>query len=105
MSERPSSVVAERAVRYLYSSGKPASSIRLARELLSLTVADEEQATVVLRAAFVGDPRLLYDDGAWRQAPRESVPQPATLEPDVAFVLVVGQRVAPRAPFGMTAVA
>ena len=106
MSERPSSVVAERAVRYLHSSGKPASSVRLARELLSLTVADEDQATRVLSAAFVGDPRLVYGDGAWRQAARDpAAAAREPLEPDVAFVLVAGARLAPRAPFTMTAVA
>jgi hypothetical protein len=109
MSSRPSSVVAERAVRYLHSSGQPASSVRLARELLSLAVADEDQATRVLSAAFVGDPRLVYDQGAWRQAVPEGVRtaavQASPPEPDVTFVLVVGARLAPRAPFTMTAVA
>jgi hypothetical protein len=110
LSERPSSVVAERAVRYLHSSGKPASSVRLARELLSLAVADEETAKQVLSAAFLDDPRLVYDDGAWRPAvaalagiaPENPAPPP---EPDIAFVLVMGQREAKRAPFAMTAVA
>lgn len=97
-------------MRYLYSSGKPASSVRLARELLSLTVADEEQATRVLSAAFVGDPRLAYDEGAWRPVSpeRSRTPEAPTMrasEPDVAFVLVAGARVALRAPFTMTAVA
>jgi len=113
MSQRPSSVVAERAVRYLHSSGKPASSVRLARELLSLSVADEEQATRLLSTAFVGDPRLVYGDGAWRQAAREGARVSSTArpeaheahEPDVAFVLVAGARLAPRAPFTMTALA
>jgi hypothetical protein len=84
--------------------------VRLARELLSLAVLDEADATRVLSAAFVGDPRLVYDDGAWRhavieiaKAPEEtSTPSP---EPDLAFVLVAGSREAPRAPFTMTAVA
>ena len=110
MRERPSSVVAERAVRYLHGSGKPASSVRLARELLSLTVADEQQATRVLSAAFVGDPRLVYDDGAWRPAAPAAVAPPGTAaplvpQPDVAFVLVIGARPAPRSPFILTAVA
>jgi len=110
MRERPSSVVAERAVRYLHSSGKPASSVRLARELLSLAVADEQQATRVLRAAFVDDPRLIYDDGAWRPAVpaivgASGVAAPLAPRSDVAFVLVIGARPAPRAPFTMTAVA
>lgn len=110
MRERPSSVVAERAVRYLHGSGKPASSVRLARELLSLTVADEQQATRVLSAAFVGDPRLVYGDGAWRPAAPAVVETPGPAaplvpQPDVAFVLVIGARPAPRSPFILTAVA
>ena len=110
MSERPSSVVAERAVRYLHSSGRPASSVRLARELLSLSVADEQQATRVLSAAFVGDPRLVYDGGAWRPSVPAVLGTTATAaplvpQPDVAFVLVVGARVAARAPFSLAAVA
>ena len=54
MSSRPSSVVAERAVRYLHESGKPASSVHLAREVLSLAVADEEQATLRARCRICG---------------------------------------------------
>jgi hypothetical protein len=107
---RPASVVAERAVRYLHDSGKPASSVRLARELLSLSVADEQRATHVLRAAFVGDPRLAYDDGAWRPCGQAVVGTPGAAaqpvpQPDVAFVLVIGARPAPRAPFVLTAIA
>lgn len=109
MTSRPPSVVAERAVRYLHSSGRPASSVRLARELLSLTVADEAQATRVLEAAFSGDPRLNYDDGAWRQAARPVDRAPAAapsgiLEPDIVFVLVEGGRPASHAAFLLTAV-
>lgn len=102
MSSRPPSVVAERAVRYLHSSGKPASSIRLARALLALTVADEEQARLVLGAAFGNDPRLRYDDGAWREVTIDAAVAP---EPDIAFVLVEGARTVPRGPFTLSAVA
>jgi hypothetical protein len=110
MSSRPSSVVAERAVRYLVSSGKPASSVDLAREVLSLTVSDEERATRVLGAAFADDPRLAYDQGAWRQTSptperSPSAAAPHLHEPDVAFVLVVGLRREAHAPFDMTGVA
>ena len=110
MNKRPASVVAERAVRYLHNSGKPASSVRLARELLALYVADEQQATLVLYAAFLGDPRLVYDDGAWRPAASVAVAAPGTVvppipQPDLAFVLVLGSRPAPGAPFTLTAVA
>src|SRR5258706_15730325 len=110
MSSRPPSVVAERAVRYLHSSGKPASSVRLAREVLSLAVSDEAQATRLLGTAFAEDPRLAYDNGAWREtAPAAERSQGAAEqtrdEPDVAFVLVVGARPEPRAPFKMSGVA
>ena len=107
MSSRPPSVVAERAVRYLHSSGKPASSVRLAREVLSLAVSDEAQATRLLGTAFADDPRLAYDNGAWRQTTpaAERSPGAAAHEPDVAFVLVVGARPEARAPFKMSGVA
>lgn len=109
VSVRPPSIVAERAVRYLYASGRPASSVRLARELLSMTVADEVQATRVLGAAFADDPRLAYDNGAWRHIARKPAegPTPATPDvdgPDLAFVLVEGGRKAQREPFRLTAV-
>lgn len=110
MSDRPFSFVAERAVRYLHDTGKPASSVRLARELLSLAVVDERQATQVLGAAFAGDPRLAYDEGVWRPAASKGAASPGTAAtpipwPDVAFVLVLGGRPAPRAPFALTGVA
>jgi hypothetical protein len=110
MSSRPSSVVAERAVRYLHSSGKPASSVQLAREVLSLAVADEQQATRVLGAAFADDPRLAYESGAWHHteiAPERSpaIAAPPLLEPDLAFVLVVGERAEGRGAFTLTGVA
>jgi hypothetical protein len=110
MSSRPSSVVAERAVRYLHSNGKTASSVELAREVLSLSVSDEAQATRVLGTAFADDPRLAYEAGVWHYAapvparsPHAEDAPPA--EPDIAFVLVVGARRDPRAPFVMTGVA
>lgn len=64
-SGRPVSLVAERAVRYLTDRERPASSIELAREVLSTRVGDEEAATRVLRTAFAGDSRLTYE-GGWR---------------------------------------
>ncbi len=109
MRSRPASFVAERAVRYLHTTGKPEPSVRLARELLSLIVADEEQARRVLDAAFANDPRLTYEDGAWRRAvhspePPKGVAPPGIPEADVAFVLVEGARPAAGAPFALSAV-
>jgi len=109
MSSRLPSLVAERAVRYLHDAGRPISSVKLARELLALSVADELGATQVLGAAFASDPRLTYQDGTWRAVPRP--PGSATAasappaEPDVVFVLVDGGREAPRAAFKITAIA
>lgn len=110
MSARPPSVVAERAVRYLHNSGRATSSVRLARELLALAVADEAHATKVLEAAFAGDPRLAYEDGAWQPVARKAAPDspdaaPDPVEADVTFVLVDGARPVARAPFALTAIA
>jgi hypothetical protein len=108
MTRRPTSVVAERAVRYLRQPSAPATSITLARELLAMRIADERQATAVLGAAFAADPRLVYEAGAWRLAAgpledeRDAPPEEV---PDIAFVLVEGGRVAPRAPVRLTAIA
>lgn len=112
MSRRPASLVAERAVRYLREAPEPAPSVRLARDVLALSVADEEQATRVLDAAFADDPRLAYGAGGWRVTSFPAEPaereEPAAAhedEPDVAFVLVEGTRPAPRAPLQLTAIA
>ena len=106
MRSRPASLVAERAVRYLLESGKPVPSIELARELLSLKVGDEAQATRVLGTAFGGDPRLSYEEGAWRPRTAAPEPEPAPgepqeVEPDLAFVLVEGERPAAGARFAL----
>lgn len=106
MTARPPSLVAERAVRYLREAGEPVTSVRLAREILALRVGDEHHARRVLDAAFGGDPRLAYGDGAWRRTaptgPGDAQRLPP--EPDIAFVVVEGTRVAPRAPLRLTAV-
>ena len=59
----------------------------------------------MLVAAFADDPRLAYGAGAWRYvAPEPSRPAEAA-EPDIAFVLVLGERAAAHASFAITAVA
>jgi len=103
MSSRTPSVVAERAVRYLHASGHAASSVRLARELLAMTVSDEAHARRVLDTAFGDDPRLAYEDGMWRET--ATGPKAVPIEADVAFVYVDGLRDAPRGRFQLTAVA
>src|SRR5262245_46261853 len=109
MERRPTSVVAERAVRHLRASGGAASSVALARELLALKTGDEAQATLVLRGAFADDARLAYASGVWSLAePLAAVASPAPVAApsrDVAFVLVEGGREAPRAPVRLTVVA
>jgi len=105
---RPAFLVAERAVRYLRDSGAQPSSVRLARELLSLSVGDESQATVVLESAFGTDRRLAYEHGAWRLRATdadEATTMDPSPEPDIAFVLVEGERVAKRTPLRLTAIA
>jgi hypothetical protein len=107
VSEKPPSLVAERAVRYLREAGAPVSSVQLAREVLSVRTADEAQATRVLGTAFAGDPRLVYEPGGWRPgAEHESAPgAPVRVEQDVVFVLVEAARETPRARLVLTAVA
>jgi hypothetical protein len=103
---RPPSLVAERAVRYLRETEGPVTSVRLAREILALRVADELQAAGVLGSAFAGDPRLAYDQGVWRRV--ETSPDAsqaaAPAGEELAFVLVEGARPAPRGPLRLTAV-
>jgi len=111
MERRPTSVVAERAVRHLRAAGGAVSSIVLARELLALKTADEAQATLVLRGAFADDARLSYASGVWSLAEPVAVEPSAAAAPvpahgrDVAFVLVEGGREAPRGPVRLTVVA
>jgi hypothetical protein len=110
VSPRTAFLVAERAVRYLRELGSVASSRRLAKEVLALTVNDEAHAAQLLSTAFGRDPRLAYDGASWRLEPAAEeaaeLPQEAApADPDIAFVLVEGAREAPRAPLKLTAIA
>ena len=107
MSEKPPSLVAERAVRYLRDAGRPVPSVRLAQEVLAVRTADEAQATRVLGTAFAGDPRLVYEPGGWRPGivPDEPGELASAPGPDLAFVLIEAAREAPRARLALTAVA
>ena len=107
MSEKPPSLVAARAVRYLRDAEGPVPSVTLAREVLAVRTADEEQATRVLGSAFAGDPRLVYEPGGWRPGAAAPLPDEASRasEPDLVFVLVEATREAPRARLSLTAVA
>jgi hypothetical protein len=70
VSERagPASLAAERAVRVLRTRGRSVGSLDLAREVLATRSTSEPIATRVLEAAFGGDRRLRYADGAWALA-------------------------------------
>jgi len=71
---QPVSLAAERAVRLLRGRPLPLDSVALAREVLATRVPDERTATTVLRTAFAEDPRLAYEDGAWRCVAAECEP-------------------------------
>jgi hypothetical protein len=62
----PVSLAAERAVRYLRDRREPVGSGELAHAVLRTRVRDEEMARRVLETAFASDPRLSFEDGAWR---------------------------------------
>jgi hypothetical protein len=94
----------------LRKSGEPADSVRLARGLLATSVPDEPTARKVLEAAFSGDPRLRYEDGAWRLSSDPAAsPAPGALpsapEPDRALLFVEGGRPARGEPYRLTTVA
>jgi len=99
--------VAERAIRYLRAAATPVTSVRLAREVLLLTVRDESRATAVLAEALGGDSRLHYADGSWQAIRAEAAHAPGDVdeaaEAETTFVLVEGSRPAPRAPMRLTA--
>ena len=99
----PVSLIAERAVRLLRGCDEPVDSVRLAHELLATSTQDEPTARRVLEAAFCGDPRLLYDHGAWALTtlrPAESDP-----EPDRALLFIEGGREVRGEPYRLTGVA
>ena len=73
---RPTSLVAERAVRFLREQA-PVDSRRLAGEVLATRSTDETTARRVLQAAFSGDPRLVYKSGKWTLAEPAAGQEPA----------------------------
>ena len=100
---RPISLVAERAVRYLREHDAPVDSIRLARELLATSAADESIARRILEAAFSGDPRLVHGRGGWRVAPESAAgagtPAAEPVEQDRVLIFMQGGRPGPGQPF------
>lgn len=91
------SLVAERAVRYLAGRGAPVASVEMAREVLATRVSDEAVARSLLESAFAGDPRLVYENGAWRavagaaRAGSPRAPAPSA-ESDRVLLVVEGER-------------
>jgi hypothetical protein len=104
---RTASLTAERAVRYLRDRPEGATGVALAGEVLSARVNDEATAARILESAFASDPRLAYDGACWRLSEpagpvEDAVPAP---EPDLAFVVIEGDRPEPRRPFTMRTIA
>ncbi len=89
---RPSSLLAEKAVRYLADRSGPVDSRELTRELLATRTGTEAAATCLLTSAFGEDPRLVYRDGGWeRRSPSSRTrpdPTPA-VDPDRVLTLLI----------------
>ncbi len=103
-SSRPTSIVAERAVRYLRDHVEPVQSKELAHELLSTKIADESMASRVLESAFGGDPRLAYGKGGWSRTQGARPSGPAAAEnpqedADRVLLLLEGDRPARGRPW------
>ena len=103
---RPTSLVAERAVRLLREAISPIDSCTLAAKLLALKSADETATTELLRNTFGEDPRLLYGEGGWRLSgsPSNETAAPTPEEEsddqvDRVLVFVDGERRDPTQPY------
>jgi hypothetical protein len=105
---KPVSLLAERAVRYLRKSGKPADSVTLARELLSLQTTDESAARKLLESELGGDSRLKYEGGLWVTidvpAHDETLSSHESVEPDRVLVFIRGIRADSTQPFQLVTV-
>ena len=105
---KPASLLAERAVRYLRNTSKPADSRTLAHELLSTRTADESAAQRLLETGFAGDHRLVYEQGCWTATGRLTRDEPAgapdALQPDRVLVFVRGCRPDPAQLYQLTTV-
>ena len=65
LTNRPASLMAEKAVRYLRDRQGPVASRRLVKDLLSTRSGSEADATVLLENVFDNDPRLVYRESGW----------------------------------------
>ena len=64
LTDRPASLLSEKAVRYLRDRGRAVVSRRLMEELLARSE-NESDATALLQNLFAEDPRLAYGEGGW----------------------------------------
>jgi hypothetical protein len=112
-TRKPISLAAERAVRYLRDRRAPVGSSELARAVMRTRVRDEEVARRVLETAFAEDPRLAFEEGAWRvraaRAPRPGAEEPAPEQPPAerprVLLLVRGESAARGSVFTLREVA
>ena len=68
---RPASLLAEKAVRYLRDRRGPVASRRLVEDLLSIRSGNEDDATALLGNLFGNDPRLVHGNDGWIQTGKE----------------------------------
>jgi hypothetical protein len=89
----PISLAAERAVRLLRHSETPLTSSDLAFRVLSIKIADEAKAKLILDTAFSGDPRLVCEALQWTLT-GEPGDQDRELSPerDKVWLLLEGER-------------
>jgi hypothetical protein len=109
--DKPPSLVAEKAARYLVEKSAPVTSAELAFAVLRTRIAEESAARRVLETAFGGDGRLRYEDGAWTTTGKgraaraiEAVDLPGA-EPDRIFLVLRGARRGRGAPFELASIA
>lgn len=94
LTDRPASLLAEKAVRYLKDRQRPVASRRIVQDLLSTRSGSETDATALLENLFAGDPRLSYVDEGWVQTGENSgqvLTAPGD-EPARVLALLLGDR-------------
>jgi hypothetical protein len=102
---RPTSLVAERAVRFLREHLQPVDSVRLAAAVLATRAGSEEAARALLETAFGGDRRLEYGRDGWvlSEAARAAGGAPVA-EADRVLIFLEGLRPAPGRPYQLETV-
>ena len=87
LTNRPASLLAEKAVRYLRDRQEPVASRRLVQDLLSTSSGSESDATVFLEKVFDSDPRLTYKPNGWVHTGKRAEGATATAACDPPRVL------------------